>query len=71
MAKRHWQAVDFRQTNSADYGREYGAVKGFCGKCGGDMQAFASDGWKLHHYNSHQETRMGAVGSAPTVPVKG
>ena len=50
MAKRHWEPSDFVKVRATLGFARYG----YCRKCGADMQAFASDGYKLRHYNSHK-----------------
>lgn len=56
MAQRHWEDSDFIVTERSDIGKY-----GYCRKCGADMQAFKSDGYKPRHYNSHKRMRNNGI----------
>ena len=50
MAKKHYTDKDFIMTDRTPSFARYG----YCAKCGGDIQAFKSDNYRLRHYNSHK-----------------
>jgi len=56
MAKKHWENSDFVVTQHSDIGRY-----GYCRKCGADMQAFKSSGYKPLHYNSHKNIKRNGI----------